>query len=73
MDTEQDGFAPIDATFAALKSIPGIDDDIDERTQTREQMERERVADLAMVREVAAMTQDDLSPLGRTEVFAPAG
>jgi hypothetical protein len=31
MDTEQSGFAPIDDTFAALKSIPGIDDDIDER------------------------------------------
>ncbi|MCL2466342.1 MAG: helix-turn-helix domain-containing protein [Micrococcales bacterium] len=61
MDAQQDGFAPIDDTFAALKSLPGIDDDLEERMEASEQMEREHIAGLAMVREVAAMTQDDVA------------
>ncbi|MCL2091089.1 MAG: XRE family transcriptional regulator [Micrococcales bacterium] len=61
MDPEQSGFGPIDDTLAALESIPGINDDLDERIEAREQMEREHIAGLAMVREVAAMTQDDVA------------
>ncbi|MCL2423795.1 MAG: helix-turn-helix domain-containing protein [Micrococcales bacterium] len=61
MDTEQSDFGPIDDTFAALKAVPGIDDDLDDRIEAREQMEREHIAGLAMVREVAAMTQDDVA------------
>jgi DNA-binding XRE family transcriptional regulator len=54
-------FAQADDVFAALESIPGINDDLAEREAAREQMEREHRVGLATIRQVAALTQTEVA------------
>lgn len=54
-------FAPADDVFAALESIPGINDDRAERNAAREQMERQHRIGLATIRQVAALTQAEVA------------
>jgi predicted XRE-type DNA-binding protein len=59
--TEGPEFAPADDLFAALESIPGINDDLPQRQSAREQMEREHRVGLATIRHVAALTQAEVA------------
>jgi predicted XRE-type DNA-binding protein len=61
--TEQDAneFAPAADVFAALESIPGINDDLPQRDAAREQMEREHKIGLATIRQVAHLTQTEVA------------
>jgi hypothetical protein len=54
-------FAPADDLIAALESIPGINDDLEERVLARVEMERSYLAGLSAVREVAALTQNEVA------------
>lgn len=54
-------FAPADDVFAALESIPGINDDLAERETARDQMERQHRVGLATIRQVAALTQAEVA------------
>ncbi|MGH3087176.1 MAG: hypothetical protein ACRDSJ_07650, partial [Rubrobacteraceae bacterium] len=49
-------FAPADDVIAALETIPGINDDLDQRNAAREQMEREYQLGLAQLRQAAELT-----------------
>lgn len=60
IDTVSD-FAPIDDVMNALESLPGINDDLPERTAAREQMERQHKIGLATIRQVAALTQTEVA------------
>jgi predicted XRE-type DNA-binding protein len=61
--TEQDAneFAPAADVFAALESIPGINDDLPQRDAAREQMEREHKIGLATIWQVAHLTQTEVA------------
>ena len=61
MATEQTEFEPIDSTLAKLRAIPGINSNLAERRAARAQMEREYKSGLAMVREVARLTQIEVA------------
>lgn len=54
-------FAPADDVFAALESIPGINDDLAEREAARDQMERQHRVGLATIRQVATLTQAEVA------------
>jgi DNA-binding XRE family transcriptional regulator len=54
-------FASADDIIAALESIPGINDNLNERIAAREQMERSYRTSLAAIREVAALTQNEVA------------
>jgi DNA-binding XRE family transcriptional regulator len=54
-------FAPADDVFAALESIPGINDDLPQREAARDQMEREHKIGLATIRQVAHLTQTEVA------------
>ncbi len=56
-----DQFASADDVFAALESVPGLNDNLVARTAAREQMEREHQIGLATVRQVAALTQEEVA------------
>lgn len=60
-DISDSEFAPADDVFAALESIPGINDDLTERQAAREQMEREHRVGLATIRQIAALTQTEVA------------
>lgn len=61
MTEQHSEFAPADDVFAALESIPGINDDLTQREAAREQMERRRRIGLATIRQVAALTQAEVA------------
>lgn len=64
-------FAPADDVFAALESIPNINDDIAQREAAREQMEHQHRVGLATIRQVAALTQAEVAKklgVGQTSV-----
>lgn len=61
MTEQHTEFAPADDVFAALESIPGINDDLAERDAAREQMERQHRSGLATIRQVAALTQAEVA------------
>lgn len=61
MNKPNDEFAPADDVFAALESIPGINDDLAEREAAREQMERHHRIGLATIRKVAELTQTEVA------------
>lgn len=61
MTEQHSEFAPADDVFAALESIPGINDDLPQREAAREQMEREHRIGLATIRQVAALTQAEVA------------
>lgn len=54
-------FAPADDLIAALGTIPGIHDDLDQRNTAREQMEREYQLGLAQLRQAAELTQAEVA------------
>lgn len=60
IDTDS-AFAPIDDVMAALESLPGINDDLGERQDARDQMERQHKVGLATIRQVAALTQTEVA------------
>lgn len=53
-------FAPADDVIAALATIPGINDDLDQRNTAREQMERDQLG-LAQIRQAAELTQAEIA------------
>lgn len=61
MTENQGGFAPADDVFAALESVPGINDDLGSRIKARAQMERQHRVGLATIRQVAALTQTEVA------------
>ena len=61
MTEQHTDFAPADDVFAALESIPGINDDLTDRQAAREQMERQHRVGLATIRQVAALTQTEVA------------
>ena len=61
MNEKHSEFAPADDVFAALESIPGLNDDKPQRDAAREQMEREYRIGLATIRQVAALTQAEVA------------
>jgi hypothetical protein len=60
-DHDERDFAPAEDVFAALESIPGINNDLAEREAAREQMEREHKIGLAAIRQVAQLTQTEVA------------
>lgn len=54
-------FAPAEDVFATLEAIPGINDDLEQRTAARDQMEREHRVGLATIRQVARLTQAEVA------------
>lgn len=54
-------FAPADDVFAALESIPGLQDNRAERDAAREQMERAHKMGLSMIRKAAELTQTEVA------------
>lgn len=61
MTEQHTDFAPADDVFAALESIPGINDDLADRQAAREQTERQHRVGLATIRQVAALTQTEVA------------
>lgn len=71
MTEQHPEFAPADDVFAALESIPGINDDLPQRDAARDQMERQHRIGLATIRQVAALTQVEVAEkmgIGQTSV-----
>lgn len=60
IDTDS-AFGPIDDVMEALESLPGMDGDLPERQAAREQMERQHRIGLATIRQVAALTQNEVA------------
>jgi DNA-binding XRE family transcriptional regulator len=54
-------FAPADDVFAALESIPGLQDNHAEREAARDQMERAHKMGLSMIRKAAELTQTEVA------------
>jgi len=60
-NTDTNEFACADDVFAALESIPGINDNLAERQARRGQMERAHKMGLATIRKAAELTQTEVA------------